>query len=172
MEKGDLCSVVFHWKDPYAAVVTTLNDIDFELMSILYNIGALHTQLGASAERQSAEGMKMACTHFQCAAWAFQQCREVYAQQVAVAVATEVVHFMEVTCLAHAQECILEKSMTDGRKCTIIAKVAAQAAEYYTKAGQIIATAETHSDVGEIIGSRVVKDWCRYMKFKVIYNTF
>jgi tyrosine-protein phosphatase non-receptor type 23 len=42
------------------------------MVSILYNIGALHTQLGASDSRVSAEGMKLSCTHFQCAAWAFQ----------------------------------------------------------------------------------------------------
>lgn len=47
-------------------------DIQFELMSILYNIGALHSKLGAAESRVSHEGMKIACTHFQCAAWAFQ----------------------------------------------------------------------------------------------------
>lgn len=49
-----------------------MNDIRFELMCVLFNIGALHTQLGATDLRSSPEGMKMACTHFQCAAWAFQ----------------------------------------------------------------------------------------------------
>jgi tyrosine-protein phosphatase non-receptor type 23 len=41
---------------------------------ILYNIGALHTQLGSADPRISADGMKLSCTHFQCAAWAFQVC--------------------------------------------------------------------------------------------------
>lgn len=48
------------------------SDIRFELMVIMYNIGALHTYLGAMDSRSNPDGMKMACTHFQCAAWAFQ----------------------------------------------------------------------------------------------------
>lgn len=50
----------------------TSNDIRFELMAIIYNIGALHSYLGAEDARSGSEGMKLACTHFQCAAWAFQ----------------------------------------------------------------------------------------------------
>lgn len=47
-------------------------DVRYELMVIMYNIGALHSYLGASDLRSSPDGMKMSCTHFQCAAWAFQ----------------------------------------------------------------------------------------------------
>jgi hypothetical protein len=50
----------------------TVADIRFEMVSILYNIGALHSHLGASDSRVTADGMKLSCTHFQCAAWAFQ----------------------------------------------------------------------------------------------------
>lgn len=32
----------------------------------------------------------------------------------------EIVHYMQQVCLAQAQECILEKSMLDNRKATII----------------------------------------------------
>lgn len=39
---------------------------------MLYNIGALHSILGAEDDRSTADGLKLACTHFQCAAWAFQ----------------------------------------------------------------------------------------------------
>lgn len=34
--------------------------------------------------------------------------------------APEICHFMQQVCLAQAQECILEKSMMDNRKATII----------------------------------------------------
>lgn len=42
------------------------------MVNILYNIGALHSILGSGDDRTTPEGLKMACTHFQCAAWAFQ----------------------------------------------------------------------------------------------------
>jgi tyrosine-protein phosphatase non-receptor type 23 len=65
-------SIYFSWKDSYSNMPCSVPDIRFELMCILHNIGALHTQLGAADSRTSPDGLKMACTHFQCAAWAFQ----------------------------------------------------------------------------------------------------
>lgn len=53
-------------------MVCTLADIRFEVVAVLYNIGALHSQLGAGDMRSTSEGLKLACTHLQCAAWAFQ----------------------------------------------------------------------------------------------------
>lgn len=53
---------------------------------------------------------------------------------------------------AQAQECILEKSLVDSRKSTIVAKVAAQIVTYYE---QCIKVLEKQS-VEEIVGSAKV----------------
>ena len=97
------------------------NDIKFEIFSILHNIGAMHTQLGANAERTSTDGMKMACTHFQCAAWAFETVKNCYIDH-GEDLSTDQSNFKYELCLAQAQECILEKSMLDNRKPTIVGK--------------------------------------------------
>lgn len=47
-------------------------DFRLEYTITMYNIGTLHTQLGAADDRTTNEGLKFACTHFQCAAWAFK----------------------------------------------------------------------------------------------------
>jgi tyrosine-protein phosphatase non-receptor type 23 len=57
------------------------DDINFELACVLYNIGGLHSHLGALESRVSHDGMKVACTHFQCAAWAFQHLRDTYSAE-------------------------------------------------------------------------------------------
>lgn len=98
----------------------SLPEIEFELMNILYNIGALHSKLGSMDSRVTPEGMKMACTHLQCAAWAFQAVRETYPQIVSLVMAPDILHLMHLVSLAQAQECILEKSMMDNRKAAII----------------------------------------------------
>ncbi|CAG2068965.1 unnamed protein product, partial [Timema podura] len=72
MAKEGAAAVPFTWRDTYANMVCTLADIRFEMVSVLYNIGAVHSYAGASESRETADGMKLACTHFQCAAWAFQ----------------------------------------------------------------------------------------------------
>ncbi|GLV42515.1 myopic [Carabus blaptoides fortunei] len=171
MEKSQSCAMTFSWKDLYAGLVCSVSDIDFELSSVLYNIGALHTQLGAADSRSSSEGMKMSCTHFQCAAWAFQHLKEHYSQLVSLSLAPEVIHFMYQLCLAQAQECILEKSMMDNRKSTIIAKVAVQVVDYYNQAISTLLAGSDEGSMGEIVGSRVFKDWSRYLKFKVAYHS-
>lgn len=107
-------------RDTYANMVYSLANIRFEIICILYNVGAVHTQLGAQTERTSAEGMKLACTHFQCAAWAFDHLKNSYPHPPGVDLAPELMTFMHQLCLAQAQECILEKSMLDNRKATIV----------------------------------------------------
>mgnify|MGYP005983781753 CR=1 FL=1 len=77
MHEYQAAAVFFSWKDNYTSLQCSVQDIRFEMMCILYNIGAVHTQLGALDSRATPDGLKMACTHFQCAAWAFQVCLSV-----------------------------------------------------------------------------------------------
>ncbi|KDR21340.1 Tyrosine-protein phosphatase non-receptor type 23 [Zootermopsis nevadensis] len=172
MAKGEAAAVSFTWRDIYSNTVCTLADIRFEMVSILYNIGALHSQLGASDSRVTAEGMKLSCTHFQCAAWAFQHLKDTFLQPAGVDLAPDVTQFMYHLCLAQAQECIVEKSMTDNRKATIIAKVAVQIVDYYNLALNTLEQSGCDdSSVSDTVGSKIYKKWKRYVKFKIAYHS-
>lgn len=171
MSKDGASAVTFTWRDTYANMVCSLADIRFEIVSVLYNIGALHSQLGAADSRSSAEGLKLACTHFQCAAWAFQHLKDTYPQPAGVDLAPDIMQFMYHLCLAQAQECILEKSMTDNRKATINAKVAAQIVDFYNMAFNVL-THNGHEDtsvVMETVGGKLYRNWKHYMRFKMTY---
>lgn len=171
MHKDGEAAVRFSWKDVYANMVCSLPDISLEMVSILYNIGALHSQLGASDNRTTSDGMKMSCTHFQCAAWAFQHVREEYPQAVELDLPPYMMSFMYQLCLAQAQECILEKSMMDNRKATIIAKVAVQTVDYYKQALKPLVECQSDDNsFVEIISSKLYKKWEKYLKFKVSYH--
>ncbi|XP_020286382.1 tyrosine-protein phosphatase non-receptor type 23 isoform X2 [Pseudomyrmex gracilis] len=173
MGKDGPAAVTFTWKDSYTNVVCVLANIRFEIMSILFNIGAMHSQLGARTERNSADGMKMACTHFQCAAWACEHFKNSYSQPSGMDLASELMTFMHQLCLAQAQECILEKSMLDNRKPTIVAKVAKQIVDYYSMALDTLE--QGGSDEGTVVfdavGSKLYKSWKRYVKFKKAYHS-
>nr|CAD7405110.1 unnamed protein product [Timema poppensis] len=145
MSKDGAAAVPFTWRDTYANMVCTLADIRFEMVSILYNIGAVHSYAGASESRETADGMKLACTHFQCAAWAFQHLKDTFPQPSGVDLAPDIMQFMYHLMLAQAQECILEKSMMDNRKATIIEDKRME--ENFTF------------------------NWKRYVKFKIAYHT-
>ncbi|KAL0274013.1 UNVERIFIED_CONTAM: hypothetical protein PYX00_006557 [Menopon gallinae] len=170
MQKDGAAAVKFTWKNLGNNSVNSAADISLEMSSVLYNIGALHTQLGASDNRTTADGMKMSCSHFQCAAWAFQHVCEEYAQTTGLDLSLDLMSFMAKLCLGQAQECILEKSMLDNRKSTIIAKVAVQTVDYYKQALKIITEASEDSSFFESAGPKVCKKWDRYLKFKVSYH--
>lgn len=171
MGKDGAAAITFTWRDTYANMVCSLANIRFEIISILYNIGAMHTQLGALTERTSADGMKMACAHFQCAAWAFEHLKNSYPQPSGVDLAPELMTFMHQLCLAQAQECILEKSMLDNRKPTIVAKVARQIVDYFNLA---LATLEQGGSedgtISDTVGTKIYKSWKYYLKFKKAYH--
>lgn len=102
----------------------SLADIRFEMACILYNIGALYTQLAASEPRTSADSLKASCTKFQNAAWAFLFLREQYTQPSGVDVSSEIMRFLQEICFAQAQECILDKSIQDTKKPSVVGKYA------------------------------------------------
>ncbi|KAL3280960.1 hypothetical protein HHI36_004185 [Cryptolaemus montrouzieri] len=170
MEENQPASVYFSWKDNYSGLACSIPDIRFELMCILYNIGALHSKLGAMDQRTTPDGMKIACTHFQCAAWAFKVLQENYYQMVTYISSVEIVSFEELVCLAQAQECILEKSMMDNRKATIIAKVAAQVVDYYRRAQFVLKGGVDGSNNSDYMQIGVFKESMKYLNFKVDYH--
>ncbi|XP_054011756.1 tyrosine-protein phosphatase non-receptor type 23 isoform X1 [Hylaeus anthracinus] len=171
MGKDGTAAVTFTWRDTYANMVCSLANIRFEIISILYNIGSMHTQLGARTERTSADGMKIACAHFQCAAWAFEHLKNSYPQPSGVDLAPELMTFMHQLCLAQAQECILEKSMLDNRKPTIVAKVARQIVDYFTLALTTLEQGGSEDGtISDTVGTKIYKSWKRYVKFKKAYH--
>ena len=67
--------------------------------------------LGAEQDRTESEGLKLACTHFQIASWAFQTIREKYTTDPTTDLSPELMQWLSHICVAQAQECILEKSI-------------------------------------------------------------
>lgn len=166
---NDRTLFTFSWRDVYSRGVTQATDIRYDMAVTLYNYGVLHTMLGASDERTTADGMKLACTHFQCAAWAFGHLRETFPQATSGDLAPELLIFMQELCYAQAQECILEKSLADNRKSGIVAKVTAQIVCYYNAAYTALLNAGEDGSVSDIVGSKNFKELQRYVKFKIAY---
>ncbi|EDV97316.1 GH16790 [Drosophila grimshawi] len=168
---ADRSIFTFTWKDLYHSAVHEWNDIRFERAAVLFNIAASHTQSGASVTRGDVDGMKMACTHFQAAAWAYNELRERYANVGSGGdfMTNELLVFQQQVCLAQAQECILEKSLIDNRKPHIVAKVTAQIVVYYGAALAALLTGGDDGPVAQVIDSSVYKLWKKYVKFKINY---
>ncbi|XP_055596955.1 tyrosine-protein phosphatase non-receptor type 23-like [Uranotaenia lowii] len=160
----------FSWKDLYSGSTLSKSSIKYEMAVILHNFGALHTQLGSEEPRLEPESMKKACTHFQCAAWAFGYIKDNFGPFLQGDLSMEMLIFKQALCFAQAQECIMEKSLCDNRKSGIIAKVTAAIITHYNSALAALLT-QTGEDgrIQDIIGSKRYKQLQKYVKFKISY---
>jgi len=168
----------FSWRDIYGGSEYSYTEFSFELAAVLYNIGALHTRLGCQEERGDSDGMKMAVAHFQCAAWAFHSLPDLHSQALDSDFNSELLTFEAQIALAQAQECILEKSILDGRKPSIIAKVCGQVVVYYSQALRTLETSNGRPDlagmgssdrIADVVGNKQSKMWKAFVEFKIPY---
>ncbi|EDV21126.1 uncharacterized protein TRIADDRAFT_60390 [Trichoplax adhaerens] len=152
MRSGERAAILYTWSsyfinfdrtDMYNGKEVCHDDIKFEQACILHNLGALHAELGAKDERMTDE----------------DQVGGDYTPDVSHAIISFYIQLM----LGQAQECILEKSIKDNRKGSLIARIAAQIISYL-RLGQNILEAAV-----QIISSRRCKVWSKFLTFKIVY---
>ncbi|XP_061443204.1 tyrosine-protein phosphatase non-receptor type 23 isoform X2 [Rhineura floridana] len=157
-------AVPITWTEIFSGKAVTHEDIKYEQACILYNLGALHSMLGAMDKRVSEEGMKVSCTHFQCAAGAFAYLRDHFPHSYSVDMSHQILNLNINLTLGQAQECLLEKSMLDNRKSFLVARISAQVVDYYKEACRALENSETASLLGKI-----QKDWKKLVQMKIYY---
>lgn len=161
---GQEAAVPISWTEIFSGKTVTHDDICYEQACILYNLGALHSMLGAMDNRVSEEGMKVSCTHFQCSAGAFTYLRDHFSHNFSVDMSHQILNLNINLMLGQAQECLLEKSMLDNRKSFLVARISAQVVDYYKEACRALENSETVSMLGKI-----QKDWKKLVQMKIYY---
>ncbi|KAL2084671.1 hypothetical protein ACEWY4_020189 [Coilia grayii] len=164
MGPGQEAAVPVSWTEIFSGKTVTHDDISYEQACILYNLGALHSMLGAMDNRVSEEGMKVSCTHFQCSAGAFSYLRDHFSHNFSVDMSHQILNLNINLMLGQAQECLLEKSMLDNRKSFLVARISAQVVDYYKEACRALDNSETASMLGKI-----QKDWKKLVQMKIYY---
>ncbi|XP_064265403.1 tyrosine-protein phosphatase non-receptor type 23 [Passer domesticus] len=164
MGHGQEAAVPVTWTEIFSGKAVTHEDIKYEQACVLYNLGALHSMLGAMDKRVSEEGMKVSCTHFQCAAGAFTYLRDHFPHSYSVDMSHQILSLNINLMLGQAQECLLEKSMLDNRKSFLVARISAQVVDYYKEACRALENSETASLLGKI-----QKDWKKLVQMKIYY---
>ncbi|XP_070691042.1 tyrosine-protein phosphatase non-receptor type 23 [Pempheris klunzingeri] len=164
MGTGQEAAVPISWTEIFSGKTVTHDDISYEQACILYNLGALHSMLGAMDNRVSEEGMKVSCTHFQCSAGAFSYLRDHFSHNFSVDMSHQILNLNINLMLGQAQECLLEKSMLDNRKSFLVARISAQVVDYYKEACRALENSETASMLGKI-----QKDWKKLVQMKIYH---
>uniref|UniRef100_A0A8C5P4X5 Tyrosine-protein phosphatase non-receptor type 23 n=1 Tax=Jaculus jaculus TaxID=51337 RepID=A0A8C5P4X5_JACJA len=160
MGSGQEAAVPVTWTEIFSGKSVAHEDIKYEQACILYNLGELDTSQGPAPYH----GMKVSCTHFQCAAGAFAYLREHFPQAYSVDMSRQILTLNVNLMLGQAQECLLEKSMLDNRKSFLVARISAQVVDYYKEACRALENPDTASLLG-----RIQKDWKKLVQMKIYY---
>lgn len=115
------------------------NNLKFELSNVLYNLAALYSQLAASANRSTADGLKSACNNFCFAAGVISHLKTTVIPELRSTPAEDMdvatLESLQQLLLAQAQECFWQRAVMDGYKDASIAKLAARVSDLYKSAG-------------------------------------
>jgi programmed cell death 6-interacting protein len=139
-EKEHINNVYFTWYDAFKqGRKASQQNIHFEKAAIAFNLGAIQSQLGLSADRTSTTGIKQACNSFQAAGGVFAFLRDNISIKAAgsnstLDISVESAGMLERLMLAQAQECFFEKVVNDGRPASLCSKVAKQVGIFYEEA--------------------------------------
>ncbi|KFQ00339.1 Programmed cell death 6-interacting protein, partial [Haliaeetus albicilla] len=134
--------VTFTWKDAFdkgslfgGSAKLALASLGYEKTCVLFNCGALASQIAAEQNLDNDEGLKAAAKHYQFASGAFQHIKDTVLSSLnrepTVDISPDTVGTLSLIMLAQAQEVFFLKATRDKMKDGIIAKLANQAADYY-----------------------------------------
>lgn len=123
----------FIWHDAFKPSQNTPKKcLDMDSACVIFNIGAVHSQIGAAVDRGTDAGRKKACKDFQKAAGAFgwvkkkAESGEFACFDVTVDLNTDCASMLENLMLAQAQECVFDTAVASEKSPAACSKVAMQ----------------------------------------------
>ncbi|XP_038609764.1 rhophilin-2 [Tachyglossus aculeatus] len=106
--------ILFTWYDSLTGVPVNQQNLLLEKASILFNIGALYTQIGTRCNRQTEAGLESAVDAFQRAAGVLNYLKETFTHTPSYDMSPAMLSVLVKMMLAQAQESIFEKISLPG----------------------------------------------------------
>ncbi|XP_071612859.1 rhophilin-2 [Heliangelus exortis] len=101
--------VLFTWYDSFTGVPVCQQNLLLEKASIVFNIGALYTQIGTRCNRQTQTGLENAVDAFQRAAGVLSYLKETFTHTPSYDMSPAMLNVLVKMMLAQAQECVFEQ---------------------------------------------------------------
>lgn len=140
-DKDHINSIQFTWFDAFKTRNKSSQiNLHLEKAAILFNLGAVYSQIGLAFDRSTVEGRKQAVHNFVTAAGVFAYLRDNVAVKAAaggsatVDVSVECAGMLERLMLGQAQECVFETSIAKGSTPGVCSKISRQVGVYYEEA--------------------------------------
>lgn len=144
--------IYFEWFDSLTGVPSCQRTVAFEKASVLFNAGALYTQLAAKQDRLTARGLDQAVDAFLRAAGTFRYIHENFTNAPSMDLGPDMLEMLVQLMLAQARECLFEKlelQSRDGRNIDVCLDLAQEAAQ----------VAAIYNDVHGLISRQPVRDY-------------
>ncbi|BFZ13290.1 hypothetical protein BsWGS_16328 [Bradybaena similaris] len=128
--------IYFQWYDCLSGVPETQKSVGFEKGSVIFNIGALYSQIACKQDRTTKDGIVQCIVNFEKAAGAFKYLMERFNSAPCQDMQPDTLSMLSSLMLAQAQECVLEGRLINGPKdgvvnCTKIAQECAMVSQKY-----------------------------------------
>ncbi|KAG6579232.1 Vacuolar-sorting protein BRO1, partial [Cucurbita argyrosperma subsp. sororia] len=140
-DKDHVNTITFVWYDAFKQKQkASQQNIHLEKAAVLFNLGAVYSQIGLSFDRATVEGRRQASHAFIAAAGAFAFLRDNASTKASIGssttvdVSVECVGMLERLMLAQAQECVFENTIAKGSTPGVCAKISRQVGLYYEEA--------------------------------------
>ncbi|KAK7390918.1 hypothetical protein VNO78_19112 [Psophocarpus tetragonolobus] len=134
-------ALTFVWFDAFKPKQkASQQNIHLEKASVLFNLGAVYSQIGLSYDRNTVDGRRQASHAFIAAAGSFAFLRDNASMKASVGNSTtvdlsvECAGMLEKLMLAQAQECVFENTIAKGSTPGVCAKISRQVGIYYEEA--------------------------------------
>ncbi|XP_014206839.1 rhophilin-2 isoform X2 [Copidosoma floridanum] len=144
--------IYFEWYDSLTGVPSCQRTVAFEKASILFNAGALYTQVAAKQDRRTERGLDQAVDAFLRSAGTFRYIHENFTNAPSMDLGPEMLDMLVQLMLAQARECLFEKLELQSREQRDI-DVSLDLAQ---EAAQVSAV---YSDVHALISREPVRDY-------------
>ncbi|KAF3954863.1 hypothetical protein CMV_019853 [Castanea mollissima] len=158
-DKDHVNTVTFTWFDAFKPKQKAAQqNIHLEKAAVLFNLGAVYSQIGLTYDRATVDGRRLASHAFIAAAGAFAYLRDNAATKAAIGggatvdVGVECAGMLERLMLAQAQESVFENTIAKGSTPGVCAKISRQVGLYYEEAlaALNVAPLNQHFDKGWI----------------------
>ncbi|KAM9062096.1 rhophilin-2 [Sarcophilus harrisii] len=155
--------ILFTWYDSLTGVPVSQQNLLLEKASILFNIGAVYTQIGTRSNRQTQSGLEHAVDAFQRAAGVLNYLKETFTHTPSYDMSPAMLNVLVKMMLAQAQEIIFEKISLPGirNEFFTLVKMAQEAA----KVGEVYH--QLHSAMSqEPVKENIPYSWATLVKVK------
>ena len=124
-------------------VPSSQRTVAFEKASVLFNIGALYTQIGTRQDRKKAAGLDAAVDNYLRAAGTFQYIHENFTNAPSMDLSPATLDMLVHLMCAQARECLFEKAeiqmdLPDVEDCLVIGQEAAHVSDVYGKVHSVM----------------------------------